>query len=82
MTDGTYYGASRRRPRARPPADVYPTPTEIADRADELAMTGEVDRETAADCWSRAEEELLDRAARRVTRDAAVPSRRRGDQPA
>jgi hypothetical protein len=76
MTDGTYNGSSRRPPRARQPADVFPTPTEIADRADELSLTGELHAETT-DCWSRAEEELLDRAARRVTRAAPVPSRRR-----
>ena len=77
MTDGTYYGSSRRPPRARQPADVFPTPTEIADRADELSLAGELHAETTADCWSRAEEELLDRAARRVTRAAPVAARRR-----
>ncbi|HJZ74553.1 MAG TPA: DUF2934 domain-containing protein [Vicinamibacterales bacterium] len=70
MSDGPFFGSSRRPPRAprtrQPPPEVFPTPTEIADRAYELFLANGKRGERAADYWRRAEDELLDRAARRI----------------
>ncbi|HMF99044.1 MAG TPA: DUF2934 domain-containing protein [Vicinamibacterales bacterium] len=75
MTDGPFFGSSRRPPRTprvprtrQSPPEVFPTPTEIADRAYELFRTVGRRGERAADYWRRAEDELLERAARRIVR--------------
>jgi hypothetical protein len=71
MTDGPFFGPSRQPPRGRArrtrqSADVFPTPTDIADRAYELFLANGIRGERASDYWRRAEDELLDLAARRV----------------
>lgn len=68
MTDGPYHGPPLRRRRLAPAVETFPTFDEIARRAHELfvAEGRRVDR--VFDCWNRAEDELLDRAARRVIR--------------
>jgi len=67
MTDGLYYEPNRRR-RARESAVVFPTPAEVAERAYELFVSQGRRCEDADEYWARAEQELLDRAARRATR--------------
>lgn len=68
MTDGPFYGRPERRSRLVPPADSYPTHREIADRAYELFVADGMRAAPGLDYWERAENELLDRAARRLTR--------------
>ncbi len=51
-----------------PPLDVFPTFDEIAARAYELFVAEGKRIDRVFDCWSQAETELLDRAARRLTR--------------
>jgi len=70
MTDGPFRGAPQRRRRSAtlPPADVFPTFDEIACRAYELFLADGKKIERVFQCWYRAEDELLDRAARRVIR--------------
>jgi hypothetical protein len=68
MTDGPYPGAPQRRRRPNPPADVFPTFDEIAARAYQLYVSDGERVERVFDCWNRAEDELLDAAARRVIR--------------
>jgi hypothetical protein len=73
MTEGPFFGSSGRRRRRPEPFNMFPTADEIAERAYQLfaAEKSRVD-DTAdywrrlEDCWRRAENELLDRAARRV----------------
>lgn len=66
MTDGAFLGAPDPLRRPTTPSDAFPTPIEIARRAAELKVLG-VDGPSADDYWKRAEDELLDRAARRAT---------------
>lgn len=68
MSDGSYHGESKRRRARSIDRNVFPTFDEIAERAYELfvAEGRRVDR--VFDCWRQAENELLDRAARRVLR--------------
>lgn len=69
MTDGPYHGPpQRRRHRTVAPADIFPTFDEIAHRAYELFLTDGRRVARVFECWDRAEQELLDRAARRVIR--------------
>jgi len=72
MTDGPYSGPERRR-RPPPPADVFPTPQAIAQRAYELFVS-EGFHCGANECWRRAERELLDRAAHRLIRWSRSPA--------
>jgi len=60
--------ASRdRRHQSNPPcADPFPTVDEIADRAHILWIADGRRPDRIVACWRRAEDELLDRAARRV----------------
>ncbi len=67
MTDGPYHGP-RRRLRMVAPVDTFPTFDEIAHRAYEIFVAEGRHIERVFDCWDRAEQELLDRAARRVIR--------------
>jgi Protein of unknown function (DUF2934) len=68
MTEGPFFGSSDRRRRLSKLVAVFPTPDEIADRAYELFIDAGSRAEHEADYWRRAEDELLDRAARRVIR--------------
>lgn len=68
MTDGPYHGAPLRRRRLAPPAETFPTFDEIARRAYELFVADGKRIDRVFDCWERAEDELLDRAARRAIR--------------
>ena len=69
MTDGPHDDAPRRRRPAAPlSVDAFPTFEEIARRAHELFVAEGRPIDRVFDCWSRAESELLDRAARRVIR--------------
>jgi len=65
MTDGPFFGP-RRRFRDRELRDVFPTPLEIAERAYELFLS-DGRRLSEAEYWRRAEDDLLERAARRAT---------------
>ncbi len=68
MSDGWYDG---RMPRRRPlaaPTETFPTFDEIARRAHELFLADGRCIERIFECWHRAEDELLDRAARRAIR--------------
>ncbi|HKB09752.1 MAG TPA: hypothetical protein VKD69_03820 [Vicinamibacterales bacterium] len=59
-----------RRPRtrgARAP-EIFPTQAEIFNRAYQLFVASGVHPDRVSDCWHRAEDELLDEAARRVLR--------------
>jgi hypothetical protein len=67
-TDGPFFGPPRPPRRASPPAGVFPTPDEIAERAYELCASDEVRGRDITEYWRRAEDELLDLAARRATR--------------
>ena len=66
MTDGAFFGPPRPSRRPSAPADVYPTAIEIARRVAELKASG-MNAASPDEYWTRAEDELLDRAARRVT---------------
>jgi hypothetical protein len=71
MTDGPFFGSSRRPPRAPRPRQsrkVFPTPAEIFDRAYQLFIANGLRGERVADYWRRAEDDLLDQAARRALR--------------
>jgi hypothetical protein len=65
MTDGAFFGSSPS-PRAWRRTDPFPSEDEIADRAYELFVAGGRRIEHAADYWRRAQDELLDGAARRI----------------
>ena len=66
MSDGPFFGPPRRRSRDRELNDVFPTALEIAERAYELCLA-DGRRGSEAEYWHRAEDELLERAARRAT---------------
>ena len=66
---------THRRNRRRCPGDnaplvleVFPSFEQIAQRTYELFTTAGVPRESIFDCWRRAEDELLQRAASRAIR--------------
>jgi len=65
MTDGGFFGSSPS-PRAWRRTDPCPSADEIADRAYELFVADGRRIANAADYWRRAQDELLDRAARRI----------------
>jgi len=65
MTDGPFFGSSPA-PRAGRRTDLFPTEAEIANRAYELFVADPRRDEHATDYWRRAEDELLDCAARRM----------------
>jgi hypothetical protein len=76
---------SRRRPGRRThsspvtlPADTFPTPDEITSRAHALFVLDGRPARKVADYWKQAEQELLDRAARRALDSAAWQQRRKG----
>jgi hypothetical protein len=48
------------------PADIFPTPDEITSRAHALFVAGGRRRAKASDYWLQAEQELLERGARRT----------------
>ena len=60
-------GPSGRRRRTAP-IDLFPTFDEIAERAHELFVAEGKPVDRVFDCWSRAEAELLERAASKVIR--------------
>jgi hypothetical protein len=60
------------------PADTFPTPDEITSRAHALFAADGRRMPRVSDYWRQAEEELLDRAARRALDSAAGHLRRRG----
>ncbi len=66
MTDGPFFGPPRRHFRDRELHDVFPSALEIAERAYELFLA-DSRRGSESEYWRRAEDELLDRAARRAT---------------
>ena len=68
MTDGPYHGPPLRRRRVTAPAETFPTFDEIARLAHQLFVAEGKRVDRVFDCWYRAEDELLDRAARRVIR--------------
>ena len=76
---------SRRRPGRRThsspvtlPADTFPTPDEITSRAHALFALDGRQSGKVADYWRQAEQELLDRAARRALDSAVRCQRRKG----
>ncbi len=50
------------------PVDIFPTTREIAERALELFASDGRRLERFVECWRRAEDELLEVAARRASR--------------
>ena len=66
MTDGPFYG--RRTERVRVPARprIFPTDDEVAARAHQLFVARGERLELLEECWKRAQDELLDRDARRI----------------
>ena len=59
------------------PADMFPTPDEIASRAHALFVLDGRHLTKISEYWRRAEQELLDRGARRALEGAGRPPRRR-----
>jgi hypothetical protein len=68
MTDGPRPGRFKRRSSPRKRRDVYPSFDEIAELAYELFLANGRHVERVFDYWQQAEDELLERAARRATR--------------
>jgi hypothetical protein len=67
MSDGRFYGEQKRRSRELSRRiDVFPSFEEIARRANKLFLSGGRNIDTMPEYWRRAEEELLNRAARLV----------------
>jgi hypothetical protein len=66
VTDGPYFGRPRRPTRAVQRAGVFPSAEDIARRADQLFVAGGRRVDSRPECWRRAEDELLDHAARRA----------------
>jgi hypothetical protein len=62
------------------PADMFPTPDEIASRAHALFVLDGRHLTRISEYWRRAEQELLDRGARRVLDGASSQRRRRKSQ--
>jgi hypothetical protein len=60
------------------PADTFPTPDEITSRAHALFVLDGRQLTKVSAYWRRAEQELLDRAARRALDSALDHQRRRG----
>ena len=56
---------------------VYPSADDIADRAHALFLKSGRRIAGIPECWRAAEEELLDREARRICRDGVQPPGRR-----
>jgi hypothetical protein len=56
---------------------MFPTPDEIASRAHALFVLDGRHLTKISEYWRRAEQELLDRGARRVLEGAGRPPRRR-----
>jgi len=61
--------------RADRPRDPFPTSDEISDRAYEMFLRDRVLNGNRGRCWREAENELLDRAARRAL-NGHQPARR------
>ena len=59
------------------PADTFPTPGEITSRAHALFVLDGRQLTKVSEYWRQAEQELLDRAARRALDSAPGPSRRK-----
>jgi len=68
MSDGPFFGSSHRRSRRTKPPEIFPTEGEVLERAYQLFVADDMRSEGVSDYWHRAEEELLDRAARKVIR--------------
>src|SRR5262249_37764074 len=68
MTDGPFFGQGNRRTRGVFRNSSCPPPEDIAARAHQLFVADGEQLERLSDCWQRAEDELLDRAARRLPR--------------
>jgi len=68
MTDGPFFGSSPRPSRRTKRPEIFPTEMEIVERAYQLFIADDMRSERVSDYWQRAEEELLDRAARKVIR--------------
>ena len=66
VTAGPYFGSPRRPTRAVQRAGIFPSVEEIAMRADELFVAGGRRIGSKLDCGRRAEDELLEQAARRA----------------
>jgi len=62
------------------PADLFPTPDEIASRAHALFVLDGRHLTKISEYWRWAEQELLDRGARRVLDGAGRQQRRRKGQ--
>jgi hypothetical protein len=58
---------------------MFPTPDEIASRAHALFVLDGRHMTRVSEYWLRAEQELLERGARRVLSGAGRPQRRRKD---
>jgi hypothetical protein len=64
------------------PADIFPTPEEITSRAHALFVAGGRRRTKVSDYWLQAEQELLERGARRtLSRPAWTRSAPRSRRP-
>ena len=64
----------------RPPKDIYPTADEIAERAYEMSRERSAESFGAADYWSVAEAELLERGANKAIQAVDARKRRRKDE--
>jgi hypothetical protein len=60
------------------PADTFPTPDEITSRAHALFVLDGRQLTKVSEYWKEAEQELLDRAARRALDGALGQPRRKG----
>jgi len=60
------------------PADTFPTPVEITSRAHALFFRDVRQLTKVSEYWKQAEQELLDRAARRALDGALGQPRRKG----
>ena len=68
MTDQQLPGRPGGRKRRATPIDLFPTFDEIAEHAHELFVAEGKPIDRVFECWSRAEAELLERAASKVIR--------------
>ena len=69
MSDGVSRGGHKRSSKSPQPAGVFPTFDEIARLAHDLYAAGRQGGTVSIfECWRRAEDELLNRAAARATR--------------
>jgi hypothetical protein len=68
MADGPFRGHPVRRIPARRRVNSYPTTNDIAERAHQIFLSEGRRLDKLSECWRRAENELLDIAARRTIR--------------